>query len=167
MNCKSRGSKLDRVCIQNNLEILLKTCHPEQSEGSLANASSDKLRDFSLTLRMAEHRTKIKQQTKTLQVHKAKNWREKVQGLIGSDEPRNFLLKTHFGIHTIGLKFPIDVLILDKNSQVKVLKHSLRPNNMFLWNPKYDTVIELPTGEIKKHKIEVGEKVELELLNPN
>lgn len=102
---------------------------------------------------------------KKLKVHKAKNWFEKVQGLIGSKEAKNFLLQTRFGIHTIGLKFPIDVLILDKNHHVKVIKHNLKPNNMFLWHPKYDIVVELPKGEIVQNKIELDDKLELEFVN--
>jgi len=38
-------------------------------------------------------------------------------GLIGHDNPEPIMFYTKFGIHTFGLKFPIDVLILDKNNE--------------------------------------------------
>lgn len=97
-----------------------------------------------------------------MRVHQAKNLREKVQGLIGSKKPKNFLLKTRFGIHTFGLTFPIDVVILNKSHQVVVLKENLKPYNIFLWNPRYDTVLELPEGTIREEKIELGKKIELQ-----
>lgn len=98
----------------------------------------------------------------TLKVHRAKNEFEKIKGLMGAKEPKNFLLKTRFGIHTLGLKFPIDVVILNNDHEVVVIKPNLRPNSMFLWNPKYSLVLELPKGEINKHHIAIGKKIELE-----
>lgn len=100
----------------------------------------------------------------TLLVKEAKNIKEKVQGLIGKEKPDSLMIKTHFGIHTFGLKFPIDVLILNENNKVVSLKKNLIPNRIFVWNPMYEKVIELPVNTIDKKKIEISSKVALKII---
>ncbi len=84
-------------------------------------------------------------------------------GLIGKKEPENLLIKTHFGIHTFGLKFPIDVLILDNKNEVVSIKKSLKPYRIFLWNPIYEKVIELPSGTIKNKSIAMHDTIDIKL----
>ena len=80
-------------------------------------------------------------------------------GLLKYKKPRAILFKTRFGIHTIGMKYAIDVLILDKNNKVAAIKKNLKPNKIFLWNPKFQTVIELPSGTIEKTKTQLQDKL--------
>lgn len=94
-----------------------------------------------------------------LTVKEALGIKERIIGLIGEKKPIALLLKTHFGIHTFGLKFPIDVLILNNKNIVVSLKKGLRPNRIFLWNPKYEKVLELPSGTIKKNEIKIKSEV--------
>lgn len=84
---------------------------------------------------------------------------ENVKGLIGEDKPRRLLLKTRFGIHTFGVKFPIDVVILDKNYYVRKIKKSLGSNRICFWNPAYPIVLELPVGDVKRLGLCLGNKV--------
>lgn len=95
-----------------------------------------------------------------LWVEEVKNLKEKIVGLIGKHKPTPILIKTRFGIHTFGLKFPIDVVILDKDNKVVTFKEDLRPGKIFLWNPRHDKVLELPVGMIKEKKIKIGEMIE-------
>lgn len=95
----------------------------------------------------------------TISVRKAKNLSEKVMGLIGKNKPISFMIRTRFGIHTFGLKFPIDVLILGKKNKVVSLKENLMPKRIFLWNPMYDKVLELPLGTILKKKIKINDEI--------
>ncbi len=90
----------------------------------------------------------------TLRVKEARNLKEKIVGLIGR-KPYALLLKTRFGIHTFGLKFPIDVLILNNENKIVSMRKCLKPNKIFLWNPIYDKVLELPQGTIDKKKIKI------------
>ena len=96
-------------------------------------------------------------------VKEARNIREKVVGLIGKDKPEALMLKTHFGIHTFGLKFAIDVIILNNENEVVKLKKSLKPYNIFFWNPMYEKVLELPQGIIEKKMIKIGDKIDLQI----
>ena len=85
-------------------------------------------------------------------------------GLIGKKKAEPALFYTRLGIHTIGMSFPIDVLVLDKNNKVAKLKENLKPNSLFFWPIKYDAVLELPAGFIKSLRLEVGSKIDLKLV---
>lgn len=85
-------------------------------------------------------------------------------GLIGKDKPEAVMFITRFGIHTLGLKFPIAVIVLDKNNFVVKLSENLKPNRFFVWPIKYDKVLELPAGFIKKNGVKVGSKIGLKLI---
>ncbi len=78
-------------------------------------------------------------------------------GLLKHKTPTAMLLKTRFGIHTFGMKYPIDIVILDKENKVVVLKENLKPNLIFIWNFKYETILELPEGTIQKTKTEIDD----------
>lgn len=86
---------------------------------------------------------------------------KKIKGLIGLKKIEPLYFQTRFGIHTFGVKFPIDVVILNDNETVVAIKQYFKPNRIFLWNPKYKNVLELPTKTVDKEKIKVGEKIEL------
>jgi uncharacterized membrane protein (UPF0127 family) len=89
---------------------------------------------------------------------------EKFTGLIGQKNIYPIFFKTHFGIHTFGMKTPIDVLVLDKTNHVVALKTNLLPNHLFFWNPVYEKVLELPYGEISKNNIAIQTFVRINLL---
>lgn len=99
-----------------------------------------------------------------LSARKTKSIQEKIAGLIGKNEPENLLITTRFGIHTFGLKFPIDVLILDNTNKVVSIKQRLKPCRIFLWNPVYEKVIELPSGTVKEKSIELHDTIDLTLV---
>lgn len=96
-----------------------------------------------------------------LKVKETKSFKDKILGLIGKSKPESLLIKTRFGIHTFGVKWPIDVIILDRNYKVKYIKENLQPNRIFFWNPVYNIVIELPEGFIKNKKIELNSQIKL------
>lgn len=91
------------------------------------------------------------------------SWREKSKGLIGEKKAFPVFFKTRFGIHTFGMKFPIDVVILDKKMVVVSLKENLKPNRFLFWNPIYCGVLELPSGEAKRIGIEKDSLLKLDL----
>jgi len=97
----------------------------------------------------------------SLTIREARNLKEKIQGLLGKEKPESLMIKTHFGIHTFGMKFPIDVLILDKNNKIVSIKKNLKPYRIFLWNPLYEKVIELPPQTIEKKKLKLNDIVSL------
>src|SRR5260221_12705018 len=98
-----------------------------------------------------------------MKVTVAKTFWEKSKGLLGTNAAYPLLLKTRWGIHSVGMKYPIDVVVLDNTNKIVKLKQHLLPNCIFFWNPTYDRILELPPGSIKKEGLRVGEKITLVL----
>ena len=86
---------------------------------------------------------------------------DRARGLIGETEPRGLLLSTRFGIHTIGLKFPIDVAVMDFECYVRAVRRNLPPYSFFFWNPRYATVLELPGGTLARTGTALGDYLEI------
>lgn len=87
--------------------------------------------------------------------------RDRIVGLLGKDKAIPVCIKTRYGIHTFGMRFKLDVLVLDNQSRVVRIKHGLRPNSIFIWPLKYNLVLELPAGFVAKHKINIGDQVNI------
>ena len=83
-------------------------------------------------------------------------------GLIPYASPKTLLLKTRFGIHTFGMRYPIDIVILDKYNKIVKFRKSLKPNRIFLWNPAYTTVLELPSGTIIRKKLAHADRIHIQ-----
>ncbi len=90
----------------------------------------------------------------------AKNFTAKLTGLIGKDPIYPLLLKTRFGIHSFLIKNPIDVLVMDAEFTVKRIS-TLNINRIFLYNPKYANILELPGGTILRSKTQIGDKIKI------
>ncbi len=84
---------------------------------------------------------------------------EKSIGLIGKRKPYPLLISTRFGIHTFGVKFSIDVIVLNGENKVVIIKQGLKPCRFFFWNIKYNKVLELPYGTVKNKNICFGSKI--------
>ena len=89
-----------------------------------------------------------------------KTLQEKSDGLRLFEKPRAVFFETRGGIHTVGMKFAIDVVILDSENIVRKIKKELKPNSFFFWNPKYKKVLELPAGSVKRGDVEIGDILE-------
>lgn len=91
----------------------------------------------------------------------AQTFWDKIKGLLGKTSPICLIIKTRFGIHTFGMKFPIDVIVLSNTNKVIKTKKHLEPNRIFVWNIKYSTVIELPSGTINHTNTKIGDIIEI------
>lgn len=96
-----------------------------------------------------------------IKVKTADNLFLRIKGLIGFNKISPILIKTRWGIHTFGVLAPIDVVILDYKNRVRIIKIGLKPNKVFLWNPVYNKVLELPSGFILQNKLNIGTKISL------
>ncbi len=91
----------------------------------------------------------------------ASTWTEKVKGLTGRNKISPLIFKTRFGIHTFGMKSSLDIIILNKDKKITVIKEDIKPKRIFLWNPLYSFVIELPHGILKKTNTSIGDLIEI------
>jgi hypothetical protein len=62
-------------------------------------------------------------------------------------------------VHTFGMKFPIDLIYLDRKKQVKKIRNSVRPWRLSACLSAY-SVIELPSGSLKLTKTRPGDQLE-------
>jgi hypothetical protein len=88
--------------------------------------------------------------------------KDRVTGLLKEKKPRTLYFETRWGIHTFGMRFSIDCIILSKNWKVSAIREGLLPWRMFIWNPKYFRVLELPPETVKKSGIKIGDEIRLE-----
>jgi len=65
------------------------------------------------------------------------------------------------GIHTFGMKFPIDVVFLDRKLKVLKTVHNLKPWRISLCLAAY-SVLELPAGTLKATATTRGDQLEFE-----
>jgi len=70
------------------------------------------------------------------------------------------LLHDCHGIHTVGMRFPIDVIFLDKSLRVMRLAQQVRPFRIGPAAKDAVYVLELPAGVIDDTKTEVGDQVQ-------
>lgn len=103
----------------------------------------------------------VNQSMPGLKVKELTSFADKLTGLIGSQKAYPVYFRTRWGIHTFGLKFAIDVLILDSRFQVVKAVAGLRPNRIYFWPVKYQNVVELPAGDIRRLNIKPGDKLNL------
>jgi uncharacterized protein len=65
-------------------------------------------------------------------------------------------------IHTIGMRFTIDVVLIDKNFKVVGLRELVRPFSITRPNLRAESILELPAHTIFKSRTEVGDQLQIE-----
>lgn len=95
----------------------------------------------------------------------ARSLRKRTKGLIGrtlQDFARGCALwiVPCDGIHTIGMRFPIDVAYLDSKEHVVRVYHRLAPFRIAALSFRTKSVIELPPGTLAETNTDVGDVFE-------
>ena len=93
------------------------------------------------------------------------------RGLMATDGSRfrrgqGLWISPSHGIHTFAMRFPIDVLYLDRERIVIYLEEELKPWRMAAIRVLAHSVLELPTGIIRESKTKVGDQVDIFLERP-
>ena len=99
-------------------------------------------------------------------VRKADNFLTRLIGLLKRKHlgPEEALwLMPSKGIHTIGMRFPIDVVFLNRGHHVVGLMSGLPPYRISAVHLSGYSVLELPNGTIKKSCTEIGDQFEISL----
>lgn len=76
------------------------------------------------------------------------------------------LIRPSNGVHTLWMRFAIDVLLLDGEYRVLSVHKNLRPFRMTAINWKAASALELPSGTIASTGTEAGDLLELTPLDP-
>ncbi len=65
------------------------------------------------------------------------------------------------GVHTLGMRFPIDVIYLDSNSTVIHVEQSLQPWRIAPVRLSAASVLELPSSTVTQTATQLGDKVDI------
>ena len=87
---------------------------------------------------------------------------ERMRGLLGRPSLRpgeGLLLQPCNGVHTVGMRYPIDVLFLDRRGRVKRAVHALNPGRMVPYVRGAAKAIELPAGTLARAGVRAGDEV--------
>jgi len=92
----------------------------------------------------------------------------RLRGLLGLDDDdfRNgsglWIVPCH-GVHTLGMKFPIDVVYLDNAMTVVHIQPGVRPWRFAAIRRRAASVLELPCSTIAETGTSVGDRIEITL----
>ena len=88
-------------------------------------------------------------------------WR-RLRGLLGHREPQpgeGLLIEPSNGIHTVGMRYPIDVLFVARDGTVIRCERALPPARMVPWVRGGHRVLELPSGTIDASDTTEGDRL--------
>lgn len=94
----------------------------------------------------------------------ANNFFLRLRGLLGRTFDGSFnglLLKPCGDIHTIGMKYPIDVIFIDRENKVVGIRNSVKRNAPYIHGKGAKMTLELPAGFLVKNYVEVGSLCEI------
>lgn len=92
----------------------------------------------------------------------------RLRGLMGASEQdfgngRGLWIVPCRGVHTLAMRFPIDVLYLSKAGTVVHIEQKLQPWRFAPIRMQAATVLELPSGKAVETATAVGDKIEIKL----
>jgi len=94
------------------------------------------------------------------QTRYANTWMKRLVGLLSEKTMKSgdglWILPCR-SIHTIGMRFPIDVVFLDQNNRVKKLGKAIRPFRFCSAMKGTKSVLELPVGAITEAGLQPGD----------
>jgi len=97
-------------------------------------------------------------------VRKADNFLTRLVGLLRrtslGPEEALWLIPSK-GVHTFGMRFPIDVIFLNENNKVIDVIRDLAPNRLSRLHLSSHSILELPHGAIQKSTTMVGDQLEI------
>src|SRR3954468_19002762 len=106
-----------------------------------------------------------RQQTLAARAERAESFWTRFKGLLGRDgleSGEGMVFEPCNSIHMIGMRFPLDVLHLDKAGTVVKLVPAIKPNRFgpLVW--RSHVVVELPAGTFSATGTQVGDRVTIE-----
>ncbi len=88
----------------------------------------------------------------------------RMKGLLGKSglsDGEGLLIRPCKGVSTFGMKFPIDVIFLDRHNRVIATRGEMPPNRLSRLHLRATAVIELPPRTIETASIRIGDQVEI------
>lgn len=83
-------------------------------------------------------------------------------GRAGLGPGEGLLIRPCNGVHTIGMRFSIDVVFMDAGGRVVRIEQALSPGRMVPWVRHARQALELPAGAVKAAGVVVGSQLNVE-----
>lgn len=96
---------------------------------------------------------------------KADTFLRRLRGLLGRKAlvaGEALVIEPCNSIHTIGMRFPIDVLFLDAENRVIGIRRDVRPGRMTRIFRGSRRVVELPVPSIERSGTDMGDRIRIE-----
>ncbi len=94
-------------------------------------------------------------------VEVAESRRDRMRGLLGRERVDGaFVLKPCRSVHTVGMRFPIDVAFCSRDMTVLRIVH-MRPNRVTRPSLRGSCVIEAESGAFERWKLRPGDLLEI------
>lgn len=111
-----------------------------------------------------EIRNRTKNQVIAERAEFANTFFRRLKGLLGRNELRPgeaLVIEPCNSIHTIGMRFSIDALFLDRESCVVGIRKGIRPNRFTRVFRKSKRVVELPVSTIDNSQTSIGDQIDI------
>jgi hypothetical protein len=89
---------------------------------------------------------------------------KRMKGLLGKSNMQSgeaLWIKPCYSIHTFFMRFPIDIVFLNKRNQVTAIIKNLQPNRLTRIYFSAVSVLEMPAGTIETTATGVGDGIEI------
>lgn len=92
----------------------------------------------------------------------------RLRGLLGTSagdfgNGSGLWIRPCHGIHTLAMRFPIDVVYLDRAGQVVHLEHNVRPWRFSPVRMQAASVLELPSHTVARTETALGDHIEIKM----
>jgi uncharacterized membrane protein (UPF0127 family) len=92
----------------------------------------------------------------------------RLRGLLGIDQSdfgngRGLWIRPCRGVHTLAMRFPIDVVYLDRAGTVVHVEHNLQPWRFSPVRMQAASVLELPSHTVARTGTAVGDSIEIKM----
>ncbi|HKJ61298.1 MAG TPA: DUF192 domain-containing protein [Hyphomicrobiales bacterium] len=87
---------------------------------------------------------------------------ERIRGLLGKpalQDNQGFWIAPCNSVHTFGMRYPLDIVYLDRRQQIKKIRHDLKPFRIS-WHFLARSVIELRAGAVEALGLRAGDELQ-------
>lgn len=91
----------------------------------------------------------------------ADTWLTRLVGLLRTDKTafKGLLISPCSSVHTIGMRYAIDVIFIDGNRRVSKLCKNIEPMRFCFGTHDTTSTLELPTGTIEALGLNIGDEI--------
>jgi uncharacterized membrane protein (UPF0127 family) len=97
-------------------------------------------------------------------VQRTRGGREAAKGLLGRgglESGEGLWILGTMGVHSFGMRFPIDVAYLDGDLRIVHVIENMRPGRIGRFSLRTETVLELPAGTLAATETRKGDRLEI------